>query len=136
MKVVDKKKALQDPYVAKNFRREAKLLQMIRHPNILQLFEVIETDSSFYLITELCSGKCSYGLYHGGICCWCYIATGLWQYQYCIPSHCQNVNSFSGGELMKYIYKKGQLDEDEVRKFMRQIVSAVEHMHRAGIIHR
>ena len=57
MKVIDKKKALQDPYVAKNFRREAKLLQMVRHPNILQLLEVIETDSSFYLITELCSGK-------------------------------------------------------------------------------
>lgn len=56
MKVIDKKKAMQDPYVAKNFKREAKLLKMIRHPNILQLLEVIETDSSFYLITELCSG--------------------------------------------------------------------------------
>ena len=57
MKVIDKKKAQQDPYVAKNFRREARLLQMVRHPNILQLLEVIETDGSFYLITELCSGK-------------------------------------------------------------------------------
>ncbi len=56
MKVIDKKKALQDPYVAKNFRREAKLLQMLRHPNILQLLEVIETENSYYLITELCSG--------------------------------------------------------------------------------
>ncbi len=56
MKIIDKKKAQQDPYVAKNFRREAKLLQLVRHPNILQLLEVIETDSSFYLITELCSG--------------------------------------------------------------------------------
>lgn len=37
---------------------------------------------------------------------------------------------------MKYIYKKGQLDESETRKFMRQIVSAVDHMHKAGIIHR
>ena len=56
MKVIDKKKAQQDTYVAKNFKREAKLLQMVRHPNILQLLEVIETDSSYYLITELCSG--------------------------------------------------------------------------------
>lgn len=37
---------------------------------------------------------------------------------------------------MKYIYKKGQLDEKETNKFMRQIVSAVDHLHRAGIIHR
>ena len=57
MKIIDKKKAQQDPYVAKNFRREAKLLQMVRHPNILQLFEVIETDTNFYLISELCSGE-------------------------------------------------------------------------------
>ncbi len=56
MKIIDKRKAQQDPYVAKNFRREAKLLQMIRHPNILQLYEVIETDSNLYLITEKCSG--------------------------------------------------------------------------------
>ena len=57
MKIIDKRKAQQDPYVAKNFRREAKLLQMVRHPNIVQLYEVIETDSSFYLISELCSGR-------------------------------------------------------------------------------
>ena len=62
MKIIDKKKAQQDPYVAKNFRREAKLLQMVCHPNILQLLEVIETDSSFYLITELCSGEWGRGL--------------------------------------------------------------------------
>jgi Neu-associated kinase len=37
---------------------------------------------------------------------------------------------------MKYIYKKGKLEEPETRKFMRQIVSAVDHLHRAGIIHR
>lgn len=57
MKVIDKKKAQQDAYVAKNFRREARLLQMVRHPNILHLMEVIETDTSFYLISELCSGE-------------------------------------------------------------------------------
>ena len=37
---------------------------------------------------------------------------------------------------MNYIYKKGKLDETETRKFMRQIVSAVDHLHKAGIIHR
>lgn len=57
--MIDKKKAQQDPYVSKNFRREAKLLQMVHHPNILQLLEVVETDNSYYLITELCSGQFS-----------------------------------------------------------------------------
>ena len=56
MKVIDKKKALQDAYVAKNFKREARLLQKVRHPNIVQLYEVIETENNYYLITELCTG--------------------------------------------------------------------------------
>lgn len=42
----------------------------------------------------------------------------------------------SGGELMKHIYKMQQLDEKETRKYMRQMVSAVDHLHKAGIIHR
>ena len=37
---------------------------------------------------------------------------------------------------MKHIYSKSRLDEAETRKYMRQIVSAVDHLHRAGIIHR
>ena len=37
---------------------------------------------------------------------------------------------------MKYMYKKHKLDENKTRKFMRQIVSAVDHLHKAGIIHR
>lgn len=57
VKVIDKRKAAQDPYVSRNFKREAKLLQMVHHPNIIQLLEVIETDNSYYLVTELCSGK-------------------------------------------------------------------------------
>ena len=116
MKVIDKKKAMQDPYVAKNFKREAKLLQMVRHPNILQLLEVIETESSFYLITELC--------------------TGMGHCKLVLMSKEIAADQCIGGELMRYIYKKGQLDEAETRKFMRQIVSAVDHMHKAGIIHR
>ena len=54
MKVIDKKRAKTDNYVRKNLRREGKLLQMVRHPNVVALFEVMETDNSYYLVTELC----------------------------------------------------------------------------------
>ncbi len=47
IKVIDKKKAKEDPYVSKNMRREGKLLQMIIHPNIVQLFELMETENRF-----------------------------------------------------------------------------------------
>ncbi|CAF2327643.1 unnamed protein product [Rotaria sp. Silwood2] len=41
-----------------------------------------------------------------------------------------------GNEFVKYLTKRKQLDENETRKYIRQIVSAVEHMHRARVIHR
>ncbi|KAK3098587.1 hypothetical protein FSP39_020986 [Pinctada imbricata] len=51
IKVIDKRKAKVDSYVRKNLRREAKLLQQIRHPNVVQLYEVMETENSYYLVT-------------------------------------------------------------------------------------
>jgi serine/threonine protein kinase len=36
---------------------------------------------------------------------------------------------------MTSLHRK-QLDENETRKYIRQIVSAVDHMHRAHVIHR
>ncbi|CAF1062628.1 unnamed protein product [Rotaria magnacalcarata] len=41
-----------------------------------------------------------------------------------------------GSEFVKYLTKKKQLDENETRKYIRQIVSAVDHMHHARVIHR
>jgi hormonally upregulated Neu-associated kinase len=41
-----------------------------------------------------------------------------------------------GGDLLERIYARKRLDEAETRRYIRQIVSAVEYMHKAGIIHR
>uniref|UniRef100_G1KCA0 non-specific serine/threonine protein kinase n=1 Tax=Anolis carolinensis TaxID=28377 RepID=G1KCA0_ANOCA len=69
---------------------------MIKHPNIVQLYETLETDNSYYMVMELCLG----------------------------------------GDLMDRICEKKKLEEREVKKYMRQIMSAVEHLHRHGIVHR
>jgi Neu-associated kinase len=37
---------------------------------------------------------------------------------------------------MLFCLPRKQLDENETRKYIRQIVSAVDHMHRAHVIHR
>ena len=96
MKIIDKKKSREDSYVRKNLRREGKILQMIRHSNIVQLLEIMETQNSYYLVTELCRG----------------------------------------GDLMDYISQRRKLPEQEVKKYIRQIVSAVDYLHRLGILHR
>ena len=50
VKIIDKKQAHQDKYVARNMRREAKIMQMIRHPNIVQLLEVVETEHRLVIL--------------------------------------------------------------------------------------
>ncbi|XP_058884698.1 hormonally up-regulated neu tumor-associated kinase homolog A-like isoform X2 [Acipenser ruthenus] len=96
IKVIDKKKAKKDSYVTKNLRREGQIQQMIRHPNITQLLDILETENSYYLVMELCPG----------------------------------------GNLMHKICEKKRLEEYEAQKYIRQLVMAVEHLHRAGVVHR
>ncbi|XP_030643219.1 hormonally up-regulated neu tumor-associated kinase homolog [Chanos chanos] len=96
IKVIDKKKARRDSYVLKNMKREPRIHQVIRHPNVVLLLETLETENSYYMVMELCSG----------------------------------------GDLMERISQRKRLDEREVRRYTRQIMSAVEHLHRHGVVHR
>ena len=56
VKIINKAKARRDSYVFKNLHREGRLLQMLRHPNIVQVFDILETGNNYYLVTELCNG--------------------------------------------------------------------------------
>ena len=96
VKVIDKKKAKEDAYVRKNMRREGKLLQNVRQKNVVRLYEIMETENSYYLVTELCRG----------------------------------------GDLMDHICNKRRLEEREARRYIRQIITAVDYLHKAGILHR
>uniref|UniRef100_A0A8D0FG02 non-specific serine/threonine protein kinase n=1 Tax=Strix occidentalis caurina TaxID=311401 RepID=A0A8D0FG02_STROC len=69
---------------------------MIKHPNVVRLYETLETDNSYYMVMELCLG----------------------------------------GDLLDRICDKKRLAEREVRRYTRQILSAVEHLHCQGIVHR
>ena len=53
VKVIRKRDVNKKEYLRKIMRREATMLQRLRHPNIVQLFEVLETDSSYYMVIEL-----------------------------------------------------------------------------------
>ncbi|NXG61998.1 HUNK kinase, partial [Hemiprocne comata] len=95
-KVIDKRKAKQDSYILKNMKREPRIHQMIKHPNVVWLYETWETDNSYYMVMELCLG----------------------------------------GDLLDRICDKKRLAERDVRRYTRQILSAVEHLHCQGIVHR
>lgn len=72
------------------------MLQLIRHPNIVKLLDIMETENSYYLVMEYCKG----------------------------------------GDLMEYICQKQRLEEKEVKRLIRQVISAVDYLHRMGILHR
>nr|XP_026692612.1 hormonally up-regulated neu tumor-associated kinase homolog A [Ciona intestinalis] len=56
VKIINKAKARRDSYVFKNLHREGRILQMVRHPNVVQVLDILETGNNYYLVTELCSG--------------------------------------------------------------------------------
>lgn len=52
LKIVDLVNA-RDNYVKQNYKREAIILQQLKHPNIINLHEVLESQKYFVLVLEL-----------------------------------------------------------------------------------
>ena len=55
VKILEKDKII-DVNDVERVAREIHILKMIRHPNIIQLYEIIETPKQLYLIMEYASG--------------------------------------------------------------------------------
>lgn len=89
-------------------------MKMLDHPNIVKLFQVIQTDKTLYLVMEYASGKKTF--------------------------HLKSQNIFElrllGGEVFDYLVMHGRMKEKEARAKFRQIVSAVQYLHQKRIIHR
>ena len=54
IKILEKRK-IKDVNDVERVTREIHILKIVRHPNIVQLYEIIETQSKLYLIMEHCS---------------------------------------------------------------------------------
>ncbi|KAL5010170.1 hypothetical protein ScPMuIL_012475 [Solemya velum] len=96
VKVIPKKTLIIREHVRRNVRREAIMLQRLEHPNIIRLYEVMETGNSYYLVLEL--------------------------------AHY--------GQFIHYLAARGKLTEKEGAFYLRQMVSAIDHMHSSNIVHR
>lgn len=55
VKVLEKSK-IKDKKDVERISREIKILKQTHHPNVVQLYEIIETDKDLYLIMEFSSG--------------------------------------------------------------------------------
>lgn len=96
VKIINKEKARKDPYVYKNLRREGRLLQRGHHKHVIGIYDTLETENNYYLITEL----------------------------------------ISGGEMIDMVEGSRGLPEIQVRRYITQILTALQHLHRNGLVHR
>ena len=53
IKILEKSR-IEDKKDIERISREIKILKKVRHPNIIQLYEIIETESELFLIMEFC----------------------------------------------------------------------------------
>lgn len=54
IKILEKAR-IKDKKDIERISREIKILKKVRHPNVVQLYEIIETETELYLIMEYCS---------------------------------------------------------------------------------
>ncbi|KAI9354774.1 kinase-like domain-containing protein [Pilaira anomala] len=76
--------------------REAHIMMLLKHPNIVGLKDLVLQGPYFYILMD-------------------YV---------------------NGGQLLHYIVKRQRLSDRRTRQFSRQIVSALDYLHRNSIVHR
>ena len=95
IKVLEKEKII-DVNDVERVAREIHILRIVRHPVVVQLYEILETAKEIYLIMEYARG----------------------------------------GELFEFIVSRKRVREKEAAKFLHQIISGIEYLHKLGICHR
>ena len=57
IKIIDKLKLLKDEIDIQRIKKEISILKKIRHSNIIQLYEIMESKHNLYIVIEYCEGK-------------------------------------------------------------------------------
>ncbi len=54
IKQIDRRQYLVDAYLLKALNQEIEIVRHFRHPNIVRLTDIVETERHIYIVTELC----------------------------------------------------------------------------------
>lgn len=95
------------------------LPQDVRHPNIVRLYEVIESDRYIGIVLEYASGACAEGKQRS--------AEG---------TDVGVAHSLTGGELFDHILAHKYLKERDACRLFAQLISGVSYLHHKKIVHR
>ena len=148
IKIIDKTPLT--PNTLSKLFREVRIMKMLDHPNIIKLYEVIDTPNTLYLVMECASGGelFDYLVAHGivslslppGMICKTYGGPTI-SLLPCIPSVCLALHPSTLGTTYGLTHTQrhtdaGRMKEKEAREKFRQIVSAVQYCHSKRVIHR
>lgn len=92
-------------------RREIEVLKAVRHPNIVRLYDVIETEKYIGIVLEYASGTCAR-----------------------FPAATDTLTT--GGELFDHILAHRYLKERDAARLFAQLISGVSYLHAKKIVHR
>ena len=95
VKILEKDKIIDSSDVDR-VSREIHILKILRHPVVVQMYEIIESEKELFLIMEYARG----------------------------------------GELFDFIVSHKRVKEKEASRFLWQIISGIEYLHKLGICHR
>lgn len=95
MKIVNKS-LISHPILQELMQQELEVLAGVEHPNIMRVYDLIEDQTNFYIVTEI----------------------------------------INGGELFQEIVRRGVFDELSSARIVKQILLALNYMHKQNIIHR
>lgn len=119
IKILEKDK-IKDHADLERINREIAILKKVRHPNVVQLYEVSHLANVHLRNVNRAIANPSFSLQ--------LIENN--EYLYLIMEYC------SGGELFQHIVKNRRLKETEACKMYAQILSGIEYIHKLGVVHR
>ena len=112
-----RKSSIESPAKQEKLLREIRILKSLQHPNIVKLYEVIETEHYIGMVMEYASGKN-------------FSAFRLSRVVFLI------ILFMEGGELFEHILARRYLKEKEAAFFFAQLIKGVDYLHKSQIIHR
>ena len=56
MKVIQKSKVEVSPLLTRLFESEVSVMKSLKHPNLLHLYDLLETSNNYYMVTQFCDG--------------------------------------------------------------------------------
>jgi serine/threonine protein kinase len=126
---------------AEKVKREIEVLKKVRHPNVVRLWDVIETEKYIGIVLEFASGTFYIQKYES------VRNVDLVSFPLSSPSSrlipsqskplsCPSFWNHLGGELFDHILAHRYLREKDAIKLFSQLISGVSYLHKKKIVHR